>query len=1575
MSRPRLETFGLSGLAVLVAVITGWSTFGAAGPAQATPTAQRTGKGEGDLVLARPLEPRASSVQAAPGATVILSEDFENAAWPASTGWQVFDDDGATSGEYFWENRCSGHHTVRSAWAIGGGTGGSAFTTCNATYPENLKSWMAYGPLDLSAYTALSLDFAFWLNSECEGADCVDKSDRLWALASTDGTNFRGGWLAGDWINDPGAHPGGWNETSLDLAEYGGQRQVWIAFAFFSDGTISYPGGAFVDDVVLSGESSCSHTASIVRITPDRTCYVPGSTIGAFVEVANSGGAREIEAEATLWSGDVIWSSATRRFNAPGQQVIPLSVPADLFPGDYEIWVKVYDPASPSCVHDRKSVTVRVDPVCGTVTPPVTTTPPTPTRTPSPTPTLEATRCPGQSVSEAKNIYLPPAPGRADVLFAFDTTQSMGPVLSSAKANAVSIMNSLSVLIPDIQFGVVDLRDYPRTPFGNTGDWAYRLRQGITTDRSAVVAAINAMASSGGDDYPEAYTRTLYETGTDGAIGWRADARQFVVMFGDDVPHDDNLNAGITNPPVNPGGTWCGTTVAGCVLDPGRDGVPGSSDDLDLQTVLDQMRGHRTTLLYVVSGGGSTSQANLVQYWRQWARRTNTGGDALSLANAAALPAAIQNLITSASRRISRLELKTVPASYQGWLTVSPPAYTDIDVPATGMSVRFDVVIRVPDGTRPGSHSFEVKAIGDGAVYGGQGVTIHIPSNCVPTPTFTPSPTITRVATLTPTPTTTPIACPPTRPVVTARCLRPNLVRNWDFEKGPRSWAQYSSQGRALIETDSALEGFWSASFYGSPGEPSDEWLYQHVEIPPDATDVSFWVEQIARYAAAVNPPPISGGDYFRASLYDLTMATELVRLWQFDPLLPLECEIDPPFMNLEAAQLDLVRGRTVALVFRFHKVTLGWQAGVRLDQVHLTACSPGPPCRVSGHKSAAPGEVPAGGEATVTLSLTGQDGTCLPERKPADVVLVMDTSGSMEGQPIADARTAAKGFVDRLEPGTDQVSLVSFSDSATVNQVLASYAGALRVAIDGLSAGGSTNMADGLARARAELDSARHRPANAKAIVLLSDGRPNVGGDPLPEATAAKAAGVRIFTIGLGSEVDPALLRSVASSPDDYFYAPSSDQLAAIYQQISGVLGGSPATDITITDRLSQYVTLVPGSFVGTPLPTVSADGRTLTWRIPRLGLETRIWSYRVRLTNSAGLWPTNDSATATYTDSRGQPGSVVFPIPQVRVRPPTEGHPELMCRDHPADNGSTPSNAAGEAVWDSPDIWVRNSPDGVAVHQSPLVGRSNTLYVRVRNSGTSAIENVVVNVYDAVGATSLRWPDDWAPAIGRATVARIEAGQSTVVAVAWLPTMAGHTCFLVRLEAPADPIRFDGWVPFDNNLCQKNVQALEPGAGGTTSGSTNAGNRNRGSGYGDVRVRSNAFPAGATGRIVFKSSELFEAWRLAGGEATGGEVEVATRSVRFTGAMGGTAASGPVDVYLARLPFEGDELSGLTFEISGLGDNAPPALLVEQFQDGASVGGVTVQAPGKAGIYLPVMLRGVGLTENRPVGWHRGE
>ncbi len=841
----------------------------------------------------------------------------------------------------------------------------------------------------------------------------------------------------------------------------------------------------------------------------------------------------------------------------------------------------------------------------------------------------------------------------------------------------------------------------------------------------------------------------------------------------------------------------------------------------------------------------------------------------------------------------------------------------------------------------------------------------------VVSPSHTPTPSPTGAPTHTPTQapshTPTPPSCPMARPQVPPSCTGPNFARGPLFEKPWGRWAEYSTSGRAIITDRDALEGFYSARFEGPMDRPGDELLLQLIEIPADATAASFWVGQVGgaplRQPSA---PPAGGQDYFRASLYDATLSTELVRLWQFDPL--SSCPRDASHYNLNPSDVDRIRGKQVILAFELRKATAaGWATDVVIDDIHFHVCSPSPPCQVGRDKTASPATVPPGGEVTVLLSLSGQGGGCATSRRPADVVVVIDRSGSMSGQPFADAQTAAKAFVDRMDLSTDQAGLVSFSTAATLDQELTQAAGMVRTAIGGLAASGDTNIADAIAMAQAELTSPRHRPANQPVLVLLSDGQPTSGGDPTAAATAAKAAGTRIFTIGLGSGVDPDLMRALASAPGDYFFAPDSGQLDAIYQQIAGAIGGVPATNITIVDRLSPHVTLVPGSFIGSPPPELSPDQRTLTWRIPRLGLETLQWGYRVRMTQTAGTWPTNDSATATYTNSSGQPASLTFPVPQVTVVDDRTHAPQVICRDHDRDQGAVPSNPNGEAWWDSPDIWVRHQRDGQTTPEQPLADQTNWIYVRVRNVGDATASDITVRVYSAAGAANIRWPADWLPEIGATTIGSLAAGQEAVVSVPWTPGRHGHHCFLVRIEAPADKIMQDGWVPFDNNICQRNVHILDAPASapvGTPTPSTAGfgfGNRNLGSGMGGVSVTSNDMPSTGTCTLRFTDPDLFRRWQDAGGTLTGGQVIRGTTSIRVDiQPQGAGAGTGRMNLGLGRIPLQPEEKSGIELQVTGPPGSRPPTIHIRQQLDGRDVGGNILRPPVTGGpIYLPMAAK----------------
>lgn len=198
--------------------------------------------------------------------------------------------------------------------------------------------------------------------------------------------------------------------------------------------------------------------------------------------------------------------------------------------------------------------------------------------------------------------------------------------------------------------------------------------------------------------------------------------------------------------------------------------------------------------------------------------------------------------------------------------------------------------------------------------------------------------------------------------------------------------------------------------------------------------------------------------------------------------------------------------------------------------------------------------------------------------RNSADVVLVIDVSGSMQATDVAPtrleaAKSAATTLIDQL-PGADRIALISFDTQATVRQGLTTDRSAVKAALAGLAPGSGTALGDGLALALNQLNAtgrsasaARERPAM---IVVLTDGVSNQGSDPLAVAQQIAAAKVPVQTIGIGLRngsatvrgepvggVDEATLSAIAAATGGkYFYAQAAGELQNIYSSLASRVG-----------------------------------------------------------------------------------------------------------------------------------------------------------------------------------------------------------------------------------------------------------------------------------------------------------------------------------------------------------------------------------------------------------------------------------
>jgi len=159
--------------------------------------------------------------------------------------------------------------------------------------------------------------------------------------------------------------------------------------------------------------------------------------------------------------------------------------------------------------------------------------------------------------------------------------------------------------------------------------------------------------------------------------------------------------------------------------------------------------------------------------------------------------------------------------------------------------------------------------------------------------------------------------------------------------------------------------------------------------------------------------------------------------------------------------------------------------------------------------------------------------------KKTADVTLVFDKSGSMQGPPLAEAKVAAQAFLDDLGD-RDEVSLLFFDNRVADPETPAPLGGGGREAqkqrIEGALAEGGTALYDAIdvaydaAAARAEKD-----PSRIHAIVVMTDGRDASSRRKLEELTADLGkhpeAPVKVFTIGYGDQADPTILAAIAEA------------------------------------------------------------------------------------------------------------------------------------------------------------------------------------------------------------------------------------------------------------------------------------------------------------------------------------------------------------------------------------------------------------------------------------------------------------
>lgn len=240
---------------------------------------------------------------------------------------------------------------------------------------------------------------------------------------------------------------------------------------------------------------------------------------------------------------------------------------------------------------------------------------------------------------------------------------------------------------------------------------------------------------------------------------------------------------------------------------------------------------------------------------------------------------------------------------------------------------------------------------------------------------------------------------------------------------------------------------------------------------------------------------------------------------------------------------------------------------------------------------------------AYVRVAVTGE---LLPkdeDRSPVNLAIVLDRSGSMQGEKIAAARDAAKRAIDRLR-ADDIISIVAYESTVEVlvPATRATDTGAIYQAIDRIAAGGSTALFAGVSKGAGEIRKFMSKD-RINRIILLSDGLANVGPSSPGElgdlGTALGKEGMTVSTMGLGLDYNEDLMTRLAMASDgNHLFIENPVDLERAYALEFGDALSIVAQDVDM--RLTCKPGVRPVRVLGRE---ASIDGQTVHTSLNQLG------------------------------------------------------------------------------------------------------------------------------------------------------------------------------------------------------------------------------------------------------------------------------------------------------------------------------------------------------------------------------------
>jgi Ca-activated chloride channel family protein len=200
--------------------------------------------------------------------------------------------------------------------------------------------------------------------------------------------------------------------------------------------------------------------------------------------------------------------------------------------------------------------------------------------------------------------------------------------------------------------------------------------------------------------------------------------------------------------------------------------------------------------------------------------------------------------------------------------------------------------------------------------------------------------------------------------------------------------------------------------------------------------------------------------------------------------------------------------------------------------------------------------------------------------RPPLNICLLIDRSGSMEGEPLDYVKRAASYVVDLMDQN-DILSIVAFAEDVqvimparrVVNKQL------IKEHINRLQVKNTTNIYDALVVAGQQVGQARSN-AFVNRILFLSDGDPTTGikdfGSIVAKAAESKDVGITITALGFGPEYNEELIAGIARRcGGNYYYISRPDLIPEVFRRELDQLMTVTAQNLRLTVALSKWVRL----------------------------------------------------------------------------------------------------------------------------------------------------------------------------------------------------------------------------------------------------------------------------------------------------------------------------------------------------------------------------------------------------------------